>query len=362
MKRSKRLLSICLAGVMLAGSIPVTFIAGAVSDSTIKVAAISDIRYQAGTADKDGLLLSKSAALLDAAINEVTSSDADVLLVTGDLTNDGSNTSHQYVAGKLAEVEAEGIDVYVVPGERDVREGGVNTAAVTKTVFENLYKAFGYDEALQDANSASYVADLGHGFKAVMSDSVAAKGKGQLTQWAVNQASTAISSGSTVFAASHHPAVGRGSVDKTFIDLLNTLRNVQLNLGGTNFSLYTEDVNAVAASLGLEDDTRILPENGADPAALADAGVKYLFTGHGYTMSIAGYTTTNGAQMYDVMTSSLVGSGSGVRFATLNKGVDGMKEQRAEFSANMLTSAAGVSDVQTAAHNALAADMPNQVG
>lgn len=361
MKRSKRLLSICLAGVMLAGSIPVTFIAGAVSDSTIKVAAISDIRYQAGTADKDGLLLSKSAALLDAAINEVTSSDADVLLVTGDLTNDGSNTSHQYVAGKLAEVEAEGIDVYVVPGERDVREGGVNTAAVTKTVFENLYKAFGYDEALQDANSASYVADLGHGFKAVMSDSVAAKGKGQLTQWAVNQASTAISSGSTVFAASHHPAVGRGSVDKTFIDLLNTLRNVQLNLGGTNFSLYTEDVNAVAASLGLEDDTRILTENGADPAALADAGVKYLFTGHGYTMSIAGYTTTNGAQMYDVMTGSLVGSGSGVRFATLNKGVDGMKEQRAEFSANMLTSAAGVSDVQTAAHNALAADMSNQV-
>lgn len=109
------------------------------------------------------------------------------------------------------------------------------------------------------------------------------------------------------------------------------------------------------------DDTRILPENGADPAALADAGVKYLFTGHGHTMSIAGYTTTNGAQTYDVMTGSLVGSGSGVRFATLNKGVDGMKEQRAEFSANMLASAAGVSDVQAAAHDALAADMPNQV-
>lgn len=361
MKKSKRLLSICLAGAMLAGSVPVTFIAGAVSDSTIKVAAISDIRYQAGAADKDGLLLSKSAALLDTAIDKVTSSDADVLLVTGDLTNDGSNTSHQYVAGKLAEVEAKGIDVYVIPGERDVREGGINNAAVTKSVFESLYKDFGYDESLQDSGSASYVADLGHGFKVVMSDSVAANGCGQLPQWVVDQASTAISGGSTVFAASHHPAVGRGSVDKTFIDLLNTIRNVNLNLGGTNYSLYTEDVASVAASLGLMDDTRILPENGADPAALADAGVKYLFTGHGYTMSIAGYTTTNGAQMYDVMTGSLVGSGSGVRFATLNKGVDGMKEQRAEFSANMLTSAAGVSDVKTAAHNALAADMPNQV-
>lgn len=361
MKKSKRLLSICLAGAMLAGSVPVTFIAGAVSDSTIKVAAISDIRYQAGAADKDGLLLSKSAALLDAAIDKVTSSDADVLLVTGDLTNDGSNTSHQYVAGKLAEVEAEGIDVYVIPGERDVREGGINNAAVAKSVFESLYKDFGYDESLQDSGSASYVADLGHGFKVVMSDSVAANGCGQLPQWVVDQASTAISGGSTVFAASHHPAVGRGSVDKTFIDLLNTIRNVNLNLGGTNYSLYTEDVASVAASLGLVDDTRILPENGADPATLADAGVKYLFTGHGHTMSIAGYTTTNGAQMYDVMTGSLVGSGSGVRFATLNKGVDGMKEQRAEFSANMLASAAGVSDVQTAVHDALAAYMPNQV-
>lgn len=361
MKKSKRLLSICLAGAMLLGSVPMTFIAGAVSDSTIKVATISDIRYQAGVADKEGLLLSKSAALLDVAIDEVTSSDADVLLVTGDLTNDGSNTSHQYVAGKLAEVEAEGIDVYVIPGERDVREGGVNTAAVAKSVFETIYKDFGYSEPLQDPSSASYVADLGHGFKVVMSDSVAAAGQGQITQWAVNQASSAISSGSTVFAASHHPAVGRGSVDRTFIDLLNTMSGVVLNLGGTEYKLYTENVAQAADSLGLADETRILPENGADPAALADAGVKYLFTGHGYTMSIAGYTTTNGAQMYDVMTGSLVGSGSGVRYATLNKGVSGMKEQRAEFTTEMLTTAAGVPDVQTAMHDALAADMPNQV-
>lgn len=363
MKKSKRLLSICLAGAMLLGSVPMTFIAGAVSDSTIKVATISDIRYQAGVADKEGLLLSKSAALLDAAIDEVTSSDADVLLVTGDLTNDGSNTSHQYVAGKLAEVEAEGIDVYVIPGERDVREGGVNNAAVAKSVFETIYKDFGYSEPLQDPSSASYVADLGHGFKVVMSDSVAANGQGQLTQWAVNQASSAISSGSTVFAASHHPAAGRGSVDRTFMDLLNTLASIDLTLleGAIRLRPYTEDPAAAAAALGLVDDTRILPENGADPAALADAGVKYLFTGHGYTMSIAGYTTTSGAQMYDVMTGSLVGSGSGVRYATLNKGVSGMKEQRAEFTTEMLTTAAGVPDVQAAAHDALAADMSNQV-
>lgn len=361
LRKSKRVLSICLAAMMLLGCIQAAFIAGAVSDSTVKVAAISDIRYQANGTDADGLMVSKSAALLDAALAEVMASDADVLLVTGDITNNGDRNSHQAVAAKLAEVETQGYEVYVIPGERDVREGGVNLSAVTKAQFEDLYKAFGYDEALQDANSASYVADLGHGFKVVMSDSVAANGQGQLTQWAVTQAQSAVASGNTVFAASHHPVVGRGSVDRTFMDLLNTLSGVTLNLGGTDFRLYTNDPAQAAASIGLVDDTRILPANGADPAALADAGVKYVFTGHGCTMSIAGYTTTNGAQMYDVMTGSLVGSGSGVRFATLNKGTDGMKQQRAEFSTEMLTSAAGVPDVQAAAHDALAADMPNQV-
>ena len=361
LRKSKRVLSICLAAMMLLGCIQAAFIAGAVSDSTVKVAAISDIRYQANGTDADGLMVSKSAALLDAALAEVMASDADVLLVTGDITNNGDRNSHQAVAAKLAEVETQGYEVYVIPGERDVREGGVNLSAVTKAQFEDLYKAFGYDEALQDANSASYVADLGHGFKVVMSDSVAANGQGQLTQWAVTQAQSAVASGNTVFAASHHPVVGRGSVDRTFMDLLNTLSGVTLNLGGTDFRLYTNDPAQAAASIGLVDDTRILPANGADPAALADAGVKYVFTGHGCTMSIAGYTTTNGAQMYDVMTGSLVGSGSGVRYATLNKGVDNMKQQRAEFSTEMLTSAAGVPDVQAAAHDALAADMPNQV-
>lgn len=361
MKKSKRLLSICLAGAMLAGSVPVTFIAGAVSDSTVKIAAISDIRYQANGTDADGMMVSKSAALLDAALEKVKSSDADALLVTGDITNDGSRASHQAVAAKLAQVEAEGIDVYVIPGERDVREGGVNPGAQKKTDFETLYADFGYSEGTQDPNSASYVVDLGKGFTVVMSDSVAANGQGQLTQWAVTQAQAAAGRGETVFAASHHPVVGRGSVDRTFMDLLNTLHGVQLDLAGSTLRLYTNDPAQAAATLGLVDETRILPQNGADPAALADAGVKYVFTGHGCTTSIAGYTTTNGAELYDVMTGALVGSGSGVRFATLNKGVDGMKEQRAEFSVQMLESAVGVPDVQAAAHDALAAHMPTEV-
>lgn len=355
MKKCKRLLSTVLAVMMLLVSVQAAFIAGAEQASTIKVATISDIRYQAGAADKDGLMLSKSAALLDAAIAKVKASNADMLLVTGDLTNNGSKTSHQYVASKLAEVKAEGIPVYVIPGEHDVREGGTTTA-VSKAVFEDLYKDFGYSKPQQDPNSASYVADLGNGFKVVMSDSVAADGQGQMPQWVVDKAKAEAASGNTVFAASHHPAVTRGSVDRTFIDLLHTLAGLEIDLGGKT-KIYTNDPDQAAASLGLVDRTYIRSNAGA----LADAGVKYLFTGHAGTLSISGMTTTNGAQMYDVMSGSLVNASSSVRYTTLSKASAGMKEQRAEFKTDMIASAAGVDNVEQAAHAALEKQMPKEV-
>lgn len=360
MKKSKRLLSILLAGVLMLTSMSVAIVTGAQELSDVKVAVISDIRYQADASDRDGLLLSKSAAMLDAALAKVKASNADALLVTGDLTNNGSRTSHQYVAGKLAQVEAEGINVYVIPGEHDVREGGTSTA-VSKSVFEDIYKDFGYSEPVQDPNSASYVADLGNGFKVVMSDSVAADGEGQLTQWAVDQAKSAVAGGSTVFAASHHPAVTRSSVDRVFIDLLHTVAGLTLNIGGSLTKLYTNDPDQAAASLGLQDTTCILASNGVDSGALADAGVKYLFTGHGGTLSISQATTNNGAQMYDVMAGSLVNASASVRYATLSKASAGMKEQRAEFTTDMITSASGVDDVASAAHDVLEAQMPTEV-
>lgn len=356
MKKSKRLLSVLLAGVLLLSSLSAAIVTGAQELSDVKVAVISDIRYQQDARDRDGLLLSKSAAMLDAALANVKASNADALLVTGDLTNNGSKTSHQYVAAKLAEVEAEGINVYVIPGEHDIREGGTTTA-VSRSAFEDVYKDFGYSEPVQDANSASYVADLGNGFKVVMSDSVAADGEGQLTQWVVDQAKSAVASGSTVFAASHHPAVTRSSVDRVFIDLLHTVAGLTLNIGGSLTQLYTNDPDQAAADLGLQDTTCILSTNGVDSGALADAGVKYLFSGHGGTLSISQATTTTGAQMYDVMAGSLVNASASVRYATLSKAAAGMKQQRAEFTTDML----GDDAFAAAAHDVLEAQMPAEV-
>ena len=355
LKKSKRLIGVILAVLILLVSIQAAFVAGAAEANSIKVATVSDIRYQSGAADKEGLLLSKSAAVLDAAIDKVKNSNADILLVTGDLTNNGSKSSHEYVAEKLAEVKAEGIPVYVIPGEHDVREGGTLTA-VSKSVFEQIYQDFGYSEPKQDPNSASYVVDLGNGFEVVMSDSVAADGTGQMTQWVVDQAKAGIDSGKTVFAASHHPIVTRSSVDRVFIDLLHTMAGVELELGGT-FRIYTDDPDRAAANLGLVDRSCVL----SNSDALLDAGVKYLFSGHGGTLSVSGASTTSGAELYDIMSGSLVNASASVRYTTLYKGTDNMKQQRAEFTTDMITSAQGVSSVEQAAHAALKAYMPTEV-
>ena len=181
-----------------------------------------------------------------------------------------------------------------------------------------------------------------------------------MTQWVVDKAKAEIANGHTVFAASHHPAVTRGSVDRTFIDLLHTIAGLQIDLGGMK-KLYTNDPDQAAASLGLLDDTYIIPSNGVNPAALADAGVKFLFTGHAGQLSISGYSTNNGAQMYDVMSGSLVNASSSVRFTTLSKASAGMKEQRAEFTTSMIASADGVANVEQAAHAAFQKQMPKEV-
>lgn len=357
MKKGKRWLSVTLVIAILLVSMQSMFTAGAITPNQLKVATVSDIRYQAGAADKEGLILSKSGAVLDEAVERVKNSNADVLLVTGDLTNDGSRKSHEYVAAKLAEIEAEGIDVYVIPGEHDIREGGVNTAAVSRAVFKGIYKDFGYSAAQQDSSTASYLVDFGHGFKAVMSDSVGANGTGQMSQWVIDTAKTEIDKGNTVFASSHHPAVTRSSVDRVFIDLLHTLYNTTLYLD-KGYRLYTADPDAAAKSLGLVDRTCI---PGAKASALGDAGVKYIFTGHAGQLSISDGTTNNGAEYKDIMSGSLVNASAAVRYTTLYKAVSGMKEQPADTRTDVIKSAAGVADIEAAAHAALKKQMPNEV-
>jgi 3',5'-cyclic AMP phosphodiesterase CpdA len=117
----------------------------------------------------DRKLLLESIDLLDIAIEQILISNAQFLLVSGDLTKDGELINHQLVAEKLAVLNEAGIKVYVTPGNHDVNNpeafsfsGAAKTPvqSITPEEFAEIYADFGYRDALsRDTNSLSYLAE-----------------------------------------------------------------------------------------------------------------------------------------------------------------------------------------------------------
>lgn len=102
-------------------------------NSEWKMCVVSDVHLMApellksdGKAFQDYLssdrkLLGESVEIMDSITNRLLAEHPKVLLVTGDLTKDGENVSHQELVDKyLSRLRKEGISVYVIPGNHDV--------------------------------------------------------------------------------------------------------------------------------------------------------------------------------------------------------------------------------------------------
>lgn len=117
----------------------------------------------------DGRMFQYNNEIVDAFIDKMIETKPDILIISGDLTNNGELISHTKLAEKLKRIETEaGTRLYVIPGNHDIQnawarrfngETQVKTESVSWTKFEDLYSEFGYDEAvLKDRNSLSYLA------------------------------------------------------------------------------------------------------------------------------------------------------------------------------------------------------------
>ena len=115
----------------------------------------------------DGKLLEYSTEILSAFASTL---EADVLIVSGDLTTNGEKDTHLCLASYFEKLEHMGAEVFVIPGNHDIdnpyatgfNSGGqrrVNT--VTAKSFAKIYEDFGYDQAYsRDPASLSYVVRL----------------------------------------------------------------------------------------------------------------------------------------------------------------------------------------------------------
>ena len=116
-----------------------------------------------------GKLINESAELLETAIGNILSSNIPIVLIPGDLTKDGALKSHLGMADHLKNLKANGVRVFVVPGNHDVNNGRSysfqgdqpeKVPNVNPSRFSEIYGPYGYDDAIfRDSGSLSYIAE-----------------------------------------------------------------------------------------------------------------------------------------------------------------------------------------------------------
>lgn len=221
-------------------------------------------------------LLDYSKEIFDELMAKFASEKPDILLISGDLTEDGGLKSHNYVAGELAKLETAGVKVYVIPGNHDI------STALSENSFVEKYQAFGYDED-SEKSSLSYACEPVPGLVLIGIDS---HDKGVLSEgtlnWVCTQAEKARKAGKQVIAMMHHPLFPHISGANLFIDTYTvadyeTVRN-----------------------------------------RLADAGVKVILTGHfHFTDNAKDWNADQTAEIYDLNTGSTISYPCDYRMLTL---------------------------------------------
>ena len=260
-------------------------------------------------------LLDYSKEVFDVLMAKFASEKPDILLISGDLTEDGGLKSHNYVADELAKLEAAGVKVYVIPGNHDISK------AMSTSSFKEKYQAFGYDKGSEkDANSLSYACEPVPGLVLIGIDSQqnGALPEGTLN-WVCTQAEKARQTGKQVIAMMHHPLFPHINGANLFIDTYTvadyeTVRN-----------------------------------------RLANAGVKVILTGHFHvTDNAKDWNADKTAEIYDLNTGSTVSYPCDYRMLTLtldgdNPSLRAKREKVTEVPSN--------ADFQTLAENRLRASI-----
>ena len=206
-----------------------------------------------------------------------------LVLISGDLTKDGEQVSHEYVTSKLDELRAIGIKTLVIPGNHDrgsnsdaVYYDGESTTAATMATnewFATQYANYGYGVSSErEGTTLTYACEPIAGLVVIGIDSGTDGNVSETTlNWVVEKATAARASGKKVIAMMHHPLIPHFTGVENFVS--------------TAVVGYYETVRNT----------------------LADAGIRVVFTGHFHTSDIAkDWNADKSREIYDVNTGSLI--------------------------------------------------------
>lgn len=206
--------------------------------------------FQAFVKSGDGKQLGYIEEITDAFINEVKQKKPDVLIIDGDLTNNGEKKSHEDLAQKLEQVKAAGTLVYVVPGNHDINnpwarsfkgDKQYKTDFISDKDFSTIYGDFGYNTAAsRDKNSLSYLAEPSEDVWLLMLDTAQYKDNMVMNQpetdgeisketfdWIKTCSDLAKSKGAQLIAVMHHSLMDHSPVVRKGFTLNNNDEAIQ---------------------------------------------------------------------------------------------------------------------------------------
>ncbi|MDP4089782.1 MAG: metallophosphoesterase [Bacillota bacterium] len=187
----------------------------------------------------DGRELNYIAPLLSAFTRDIKDKKPDVLIVSGDLTNNGEKESHLELAKRLEEIKKSGTLVYVIPGNHDILNPYARgfrgseqyvTDSINDNDFSNIYGDFGYNDAvLRDSASLSYLAAPSEDVWLLMLDTAKYESnmaagtpeadgeiRSETFQWIKKCSALAKQHHARLIAVMHHSLMDHGAVTKDY--------------------------------------------------------------------------------------------------------------------------------------------------
>lgn len=199
----------------------------------------------------DGKQLHYIDEIMDAFVNDVEEKKPDVLIISGDLTNNGERESHLSIARKLKKIEESGISVYVIPGNHDIQNPCARrfeadkqhkVETITDKDFSEIYADFGYDEAIsRDKTTLSYLAAPSKNIWLLMLDTNKYKNNLACTNpradgrickktlaWIKNCSDFAKEKGAKIIPVMHHSLLDHNEVVKDCFTLNNSIQAIEM--------------------------------------------------------------------------------------------------------------------------------------
>ena len=162
------------------------------NDAGVKIMVISDPHLLAPSlvgnsmaakqlAEGDMKLVLESDLIVGRMVDEIIKEKPQLLLITGDLTFNGSRASHERLVSHLERLEQAGVRTLVIPGNHDINcpysksfagEAAEPVATVSSEEFAQLYLRYGYGkDSKRDSNSLSYTCEPAEGLMLLCIDS-----------------------------------------------------------------------------------------------------------------------------------------------------------------------------------------------